>query len=221
MYEEMMALLIIACIIVWTAVLIKYLHENKKYKNSSYGKQSSKSFWKTILNQGARGEYRTSLVIDDAPLKNKMIFNCYIANRSGDKTEIDMIMLCNKGIYVIENKNYSGWIFGDEKSKNWCETLKGKKYFFYNPIKQNKSHIKNLEKMLKVGDEKYISAESQNVYVISYNKLKQFMKDQLDKSDALTDEQIEEIYQKLLPGTQLSDAEKQEHIERIRKIYKK
>lgn len=235
MYEEMMALLIIACIIVWTAVLIKYLHENKKYKNSSYGKQSSKSFWKTILNQGARGEYRTSLVIDDAPLKNKMIFNCYIANRSGDKTEIDMIMLCNKGIYVIENKNYSGWIFGDEKSKNWCETLKGKKYFFYNPIKQNKSHIKNLEKMLKIGDEKYISlitfnananlkkvsAESQNVYVIGYNKLKQFMKDQLDKSDALTDEQIEEIYQKLLPGTQLSDAEKQEHIERIRKTYKK
>ena len=81
--------------------------------------------------------------------------------------------------------------------------------------------------MLKVGDEKYISlitfnananlkkvsAESQNVYVI--------MKDQLDKSDALTDEQIEEIYQKLLPGTQLSDAEKQEHIERIRKTYKK
>lgn len=66
-----------------------------------------------------------------------------------------------------------------------------------------------------------VSAESQNVYVISYNKLKQFMKDQLDKSDALTDEQIEEIYQKLLPGTQLSDAEKQEHIEPIRKIYKK
>ena len=70
--------------------------------------------------------------------------NCYVPNRSGDKIEIDMIMLCQKGIYVIENKNYSGWIFGDEKSKNWCEILKGKKYFFYNPIKQNKSHIKNL-----------------------------------------------------------------------------
>ena len=76
--------------------------------------------------------------------------NCYVPNRSGDKIEIDMIMLCQKGIYVIENKNYSGWIFGDEKSKNWCEILKGKKYFFYNPIKQNKSHIKNLEKQLQV-----------------------------------------------------------------------
>ena len=27
--------------------------------------------------------------------------NCYIPNRSGDKIEIDMIMLCQKGIYVI------------------------------------------------------------------------------------------------------------------------
>ena len=124
------------------AVLLKYLSENKKYKSSSYGKQSQKSFWKIIFNQGARGEYRTSQLIDKAPFKNKMLFNCYIPNRSGDKTEIDMIMLCQKGIYVIENKNYSGWIFGNEKSKNWCETLKGKKYFFYNPIKQNRSHIK-------------------------------------------------------------------------------
>ncbi len=112
MYEEMMALLIIACIIVWTVVLIKYLHENKKYKNSSYGKQSSKSFWKTISNQGARGEYRTSLVIDDAPLKNKMIFNCYIPNRSGDKTEIDMIMLCNKGKYSLQGTTQGRYLTG-------------------------------------------------------------------------------------------------------------
>ena len=108
--------------------------------------------------------------------------NCYVPNRSGDKIEIDMIMLCQKGIYVIENKNYSGWIFGDEKSKNWCEILKGKKYFFYNPIKQNKSHIKNLEKQLQVGDGKYVSlitfnananlkkvsTESSGIYVVGF-----------------------------------------------------
>ena len=101
--------------------------------------------------------------------------NCYVPNRSGDKIEIDMIMLCQKGIYVIENKNYSGWIFGDE-------ILKGKKYFFYNPIKQNKSHIKNLEKQLQVGDGKYVSlitfnananlkkvsTESSGIYVVGY-----------------------------------------------------
>ena len=130
MKEFVWAVSIICILLVFGVVLLKYLSENKKYKNSNYGKQSKKSFWKIISNQGARGEYRTSQIIDKAPFKNKMLFNCYIPNRSGDKTEIDMIMLCQKGIYVIENKIYSGWIFGNEKSKNWCETLKGKKYFF-------------------------------------------------------------------------------------------
>lgn len=226
---------IICILLVCVAVLLKYLSENKKYKSSSYGKQSQKSFWKIIFNQGARGEYRTSQLIDKAPFKNKMLFNCYIPNRSGDKTEIDMIMLCQKGIYVIENKNYSGWIFGNEKSKNWCETLKGKKYFFYNPIKQNRSHIKNLEKLLQVGEDKYISlitfnananlkkvsTESLDVYVIGYKQLKKFMKKQIDRSDILTDEQIENVYQMLLPGTKLSDEEKQEHVNRIKQQYKK
>mgnify|MGYP000279007168 FL=1 len=44
-----------------------------------------------------------------------------------------------------------------KKSKNWCEILKGKKYFFYNPIKQNKSHIKKPGKTVTVGDDKYVS----------------------------------------------------------------
>lgn len=38
-------------------------------------------------------------------------------------------------IFVVESKNYSGWIFGNEKS-------------FYNPIMQNKTHIKWLKKQV-------------------------------------------------------------------------
>lgn len=235
MYKELWASLIFICAVVWIAVLLKYLSENKKYKKSSYGKQSTNNFWKVVSNQGMRGEYRTSLVVEAAPFEKKMIFNCYVPNRSGDKTEIDMIMLCRQGVYVIENKNYSGWIFGDEKSKNWCETLKGKKYFFYNPVKQNKSHINNLERLLQIGMEKYISlitfngnanlkkvtVESENVYITGYKHLKKFLKEQTNKPGILTDEQIESIYQRLLSGTELSDIEKQEHVDRIKKQFKK
>lgn len=144
-------------------------------------------------------------------------------------------MISTKGIYVVENKNYSGWIFGDEQSKNWCETLKGKKFFFYNPVKQNKSHIKNLEKVLNIGEDKYISlitfnknailkkvkTESPKLYVKKYEELKKFIKEQEKCSDILQHKEIEEIYKRLLPGTQLNDEEKQEHIERIKKQYKK
>lgn len=223
-------------IIVWCAVIAAYYIQSRNYKNSLYGKQSNKSFFYIqFRNQGARGEYWTSRSLEKAPFEYKMLFNCYIQNHKGDKTELDIIMISSKGIYVVENKNYTGWIFGDENSRNWCETIKGKKYFFYNPVKQNKSHIKNLEKFLKLGEEKYISiisfnkganlkkvkVESPNTYVVHYNKLEKFIKSQNQNPDCLTHDEIEEIYNKLLPGTQLTEEEKQAHIERINKEYKK
>ena len=167
--------------------------------------------------------------------KGKVLRNVYIPKDNNETSEVDVLFITQKGIFVIESKNYSGWIFGDEKSKNWCEILKGKKYFFYNPIKQNKSHIKNLEKQLQVGDDKYVSlitfnananlkkvsTESSGIYVVGYKQLKKFMKKQTDKPDILIDEEIENIYQQLLPGTKLSDEEKQEHVNRIKQQYKK
>lgn len=47
------------------------------------------------------------------------------------------------------------------------------------------------------------------------------MKKQTDKPDILIDEEIENIYQQLLPGTKLSNEEKQEHVNRIKQQYKK
>lgn len=222
-------------IIVFFITIVAYIKENKIYKNSWYGKQSNVSFWKLTSNKGARGEYRTSQQLEKAPFEYKLLFNCYIPNRKNDKTELDIIMISAKGIYVVENKNYSGWIFGDENSKNWCETLKGKKYFFYNPIKQNRSHINNLEKLLQIGEDKYISlitfnaganlkkvkVESANTYVTQYKALANFIKAQKIQPDIISHEEIEEIYNKLLPGTQLSQEEKLEHVERINKQYKK
>lgn len=233
--HEYVMFAVVIITIVWGAFAIAYWYENTQYKKSSYGKQSNKSFWKTINNQGARGEYRTSQILEMATFENRLLFNCYIPNRSGEKTELDIIMISTKGIYVVENKNYSGWIFGDEQSKNWCETLKGKKFFCYNPVKQNKSHIRNLEKVLNIGEDKYISlitfnknailkkvkTESPKLYVKKYDELKKFIKEQEKCPDILQHEEIEEIYENLLPGTQLNDKEKQEHIERIKKQYKK
>lgn len=41
--------------------------------------------------------------------------NLYLPKEDGSTTEIDLIMLSETGILVFESKNYSGWIFGDEK----------------------------------------------------------------------------------------------------------
>jgi len=55
------------------------------------------------------------------------------------------------GIFVVETKNYSGWIFGSENSKRWKETFKTTEgHFFYNPIKQNWGHIYALAERLRL-----------------------------------------------------------------------
>lgn len=59
----------------------------------------------------------------------------------GGTTQIDHIVLSVYGIFVIETKHYSGWIFGDEKSSQWCQSIYGYRSYFQNPYRQNYKHV--------------------------------------------------------------------------------
>ena len=63
-------------------------------------------------------------------------------------TQIDHIIVSRYGIFVIETKNFEGWIFGDVKQAEWTQSLYGKKYRFQNPLRQNYRHTKALEEFL-------------------------------------------------------------------------
>ena len=63
-------------------------------------------------------------------------------------TQIDHILVSTKGIFVIETKNYSGWIFGDEKAKQWTQVIYRVKSKFQNPIRQNFKHLKVIQNQL-------------------------------------------------------------------------
>jgi hypothetical protein len=62
-------------------------------------------------------------------------------------TQIDHILISTKGIFVIETKNYSGWIFGDDKSKQWMQVIHRVKSRFQNPVHQNYRHVKAIEQL--------------------------------------------------------------------------
>ncbi len=74
-----------------------------------------------------------------------------------DITQIDHIVVSRYGIFVIETKNYKGWIFGDLHHKTWVKTLYNTKYEFQNPLHQNYKHIKAVEKLLRIPLEKIFS----------------------------------------------------------------
>lgn len=63
-------------------------------------------------------------------------------------TQIDHILLSPFGVFVIETKNYKGWIFGGERQKVWTQKIYKKSYKFQNPVYQNYKHIKVLESVL-------------------------------------------------------------------------
>lgn len=79
----------------------------------------------------------------------KRFHNIVLETENGT-TQIDHVILSKYGVFVIETKNYNGWIFGDEKQKTWTQSLYGKKYKFQNPVHQNYRHIKALSKFLNI-----------------------------------------------------------------------
>lgn len=141
---------------------------------------------KTIFDKGSYGEFLTFCMLEKAG-ENNILTNIYLPKKDGTTTEIDLLMVDTTGIYVFESKNYSGWIFGDEKSKMWTQSLKGgHKNKFFNPIWQNKGHISALDNYLdgqfseafysyiifsERCELKKVNFSSSNISVIKRNKL--------------------------------------------------
>ena len=68
---------------------------------------------------------------------------------NGGSTQIDHVIVSVYGIFVIETKNYKGWIYGSENQKQWTQSFpNGSKFKFQNPLRQNYLHIKTLADLL-------------------------------------------------------------------------
>ena len=75
--------------------------------------------------------------------------NLTLPTRDGT-TQIDHVIVSKFGVFVIETKNLKGWIFGDENSKKWTQSIYGKNYQFQNPLRQNYRHLKAVENLLRL-----------------------------------------------------------------------
>lgn len=72
-----------------------------------------------------------------------------ITLKHGDgTTQIDHILITQNGILVIETKHYSGWLFANEKQKQWTQVIFKMKNKFQNPIFQNKKHVQAVQQLL-------------------------------------------------------------------------
>jgi hypothetical protein len=112
--------------------------------------------WKTNWFRGLFGELQVRSLLALLSNKKYIKVNNIILPSGKGSTEIDHIILSIYGIFVIETKNRSGWIYGSKNSANWTQTFEnGKKFQFQNPLRQNYKHTETVIELLSIS-EKYV-----------------------------------------------------------------
>ena len=98
--------------------------------------------------KGSIGEIKTNTNLSFLGSEYILLNDVIIRNSNGTTSQIDHIVLSEYGIFVIETKNYKGWIFGNEKSEKWTQVIFKEKHTFINPVKQNWGHVYALKGFL-------------------------------------------------------------------------
>lgn len=174
--------------------------------------------------RGKIGEYFVSFLLKRLPKDTYLVMNDIMLAGENGTAQIDHIVISKYGIFVIETKNYKGWIYGDEYVDKWTQNLFGNKYHFMNPIKQNYGHIKALEKLLNIEENKFVSIvvfstsstlksnyNSPVIYTLQINKLIKKYKEIIIMED------ITEIQNKILLANINSKEVRKNHINNINK----
>lgn len=134
-------------------------------------------FLASARGKGFIGELKVRFILGrNIPGKKYVVNDITITDERGKSCQIDHVLINRNGVYVIETKNYTGRIYGKESDQEWTQVFNfGKsKFKFYNPVKQNATHVYKLKQVAKISmpihsavvfvndNIKYIKAE--NVY---------------------------------------------------------
>lgn len=114
--------------------------------------RSAVNSYNTPERKGARGELKVhnalTSVLDQSEYR---VLSDLILPISSGTTQLDHLVLSRYGVFVIETKNMSGWIFGDADRKNWTQVQKGgRKRSFQNPLRQKYAHVKAVQGILGI-----------------------------------------------------------------------
>ncbi|MFP1497873.1 nuclease-related domain-containing protein [Escherichia coli] len=65
-------------------------------------------------------------------------------------TQVDHILVAPHGIYVIEQKNYVGKLYGTLEESHWRKWVRIRTLKLQNPFKQNQGHIRAIQSALRL-----------------------------------------------------------------------
>ncbi|MBQ8394263.1 MAG: NERD domain-containing protein [Clostridia bacterium] len=170
--------------------------------------------------RGRRGENRVKWVIGETIENEQYVINDLILMNDGKTTQIDHIVINPRGVFVIETKNYSGEIYGNENQREWTQVLayRNVKNKLYNPLKQNATHVYNVKKVVgKLPVHSLVVFVQNNTHhiesdnVIPLSALRNYLQCGVN---ILSVKQMKTAYEALLSGK--TEITTQEHVRNIR-----
>ncbi|MEI5913428.1 nuclease-related domain-containing protein [Bacillus albus] len=160
--------------------------------------------------KGKAGEKLVKRILSKLDPKSYFVLhNVTVYTEYGDTTQIDHIVIAETGVFVIETKNYEGWIYGSEKAARWTQGIFRKKSSFQNPFRQNYKHIKAIEWVKEQQlpcisiaafhpkcSLKRVDVHSKGKHALYYNDLKSCIESYTEVQ--LTNDEVQHIYQTIL-----------------------
>lgn len=131
----------------WVGVALSFIAVSHYFK----ARQNERD--EQYMSAGLRGENEVARLLNEN-LSNDYYLYHDIPIRSGFNTaQIDHLVVCAKGIFVLETKNWRGRLVGDENGRKWLQykTPDQPARPLANPVLQNRRHVAVLEKFLRSG----------------------------------------------------------------------
>ncbi len=87
-----------------------------------------------------RGEARLSRALRRRFIPpNYHLLNHVTLRLNDGTTQIDHVLVSRFGVFVIETKDYKGWIFAGPRDRYWTQVLYRAKFRFQNPIPESQA----------------------------------------------------------------------------------
>ncbi len=138
-------LIVLAAILLFGLILWLFLRAVKKINVPTQEELGER--------KGRYGENYIAVVLKKCMQEGDTLLNNVVLSdpRSKLSVEIDHVLLSRRGIFVIETKNRSGDIYGDDEAEQWIQVLGNGsiRHEFYSPVRQSIAHAKKVSYVTK------------------------------------------------------------------------
>ncbi|MGN4679678.1 nuclease-related domain-containing protein [Bacillus cereus group sp. MYBK223-2] len=183
--------------------------------------------------KGKAGEKLVKRILGKLDPKSYFVLhNVTVYTEYGDTTQIDHIVIAETGVFVVETKNYEGWIYGSEKAARWTQGIFRKKHSFQNPFRQNYKHIKAIEWVMEQQlpcisivafhpkcSLKRVDVHSKGKHALYYNDLKSCIESYTEVQ--LTNDEVQHIYQTMLRVNITNKSIEKKHVKYLKNKFAK